>query len=101
MTVGCGMPSAERWIVGQALCGVVLAALVSAGVLGLVFGASAGSRCSWCQSAACVETRWWTCASTQQPTCSYAAFGNGTAHVDCSGVGAIPLPWGAPQQSCS
>ena len=61
-------------------------ALVSFGILGLVFGATVGNRCTWCQSVACVEMRWWTCQSTQQPICSYAAFGNGTAHVDCSGV---------------
>ena len=70
----------------QALCGVLLMALVSVGILGLVLGASVGRSCGWCQSVACVETRWWTCQSTQEPICSYAAFGNGTAHIDCSAV---------------
>ena len=74
----------------QALCGLVLVALVSAGILGLIFGADIESHCRWCQKAACVETRWWTCQSTLQPTCTYAAFGNSTAHIDCSGVSTIP-----------
>lgn len=91
----------ELCAVLQALCGVVLVALVSVGVLGLVFGASVGRSCSWCQSAACVETRWWTCQSTQQPLCSYAAFGNGTAHIDCSGVRTIAAPCRASEMSKS
>lgn len=74
----------------QALCGVLLMALVSVGILGLVLGASVGRGCSWCQSVACVETRWWACQSTQEPICSYAAFGNGTAHIDCSAVRTTP-----------
>ncbi|CAL5219472.1 g1307 [Coccomyxa viridis] len=75
----------------QAWCGLALAGLVSMGILGLVFGASLGRSCSWCQSVACVETRWWTCQSTQEPICSYAAFGNGTAHIDCSGGGSYGI----------
>ena len=70
----------------QAVCGMVLVALVSVGILGLVFGAAAGGRCTWCQSVACVDTPWWTCQSTLQPMCNYQAFGNRTAHIDCIGV---------------
>ena len=60
--------------------------LVSVGILGLVFGAAVGKRCAWCQSAACADTRWWACQSTEQPTCSYIPMGNGTASIDCTGV---------------
>ena len=70
----------------QAVCGIALVGLVSVGILGLVFGAAVGRRCAWCPSAACVDTRWWACQSTEQPICSYIPMGNGTASIECTGV---------------
>ena len=70
----------------QAVCGIALVGLVSVGILGLVFGAAVGRRCAWCPSAACVDTRWWACQSTEQPICNYSPTGNGTASIECTGV---------------
>ena len=70
----------------QAVCGIALVGLVSVGILGLVFGAAVGRRCAWCPSAACVDTRWWACQSTEQPICNYTPTGNGTASIECTGV---------------
>ena len=81
----CASPNPAHVLL-PSVCGMVLVALVSVGILGLAFGAAAGGRCTWCQSVACVDTPWWTCQSTLQPMCSYQAFGNGTAHIDCIGV---------------
>ena len=76
----------ERVLLLQAVCGIALVGLVSVGILGLVFGAAVGRRCAWCPSAACVDTRWWACQSTEQPICSYNPMGNGTASIECTGV---------------